>query len=60
MGESAYRILAVKPDRKRPLEDLNVNGRIILKIISQIFDRDVNWIHMAQDRDRWRAPVNTR
>jgi hypothetical protein len=21
--------------------------------------RDVDWIHWVQDRDRWRAPVNT-
>jgi hypothetical protein len=20
--------------------------------------KDVDWIHLAQDRDRWRAPVN--
>jgi hypothetical protein len=28
---NAYRILVGKPEGKRPLEDLNVGGRIILK-----------------------------
>jgi hypothetical protein len=59
MKEKLYRVLEGKPDGKRPLEDLDVNGRTILKIILQILDRDVNWIQMAHDKDHWRAPVNT-
>jgi hypothetical protein len=37
MGEmrSVYRILACKPENKRPLERLGVDGRVILKWISK-------------------------
>jgi len=35
-----------------------VDGRIILKLISNKWDGDMNWIYLAQDSDRWRAVVN--
>jgi hypothetical protein len=35
------------------LEHLSVNGTIILEWIL------VDWIHLARDRDQWRAVVNT-
>ena len=37
------------------LEDKGLDGRIILK---WNFRRGVDWIDLAQDRDRWRALVN--
>jgi hypothetical protein len=40
------------------LEDPDVYGRIILKWILKTWDGDMDWIDMAQDRDRWRAVVN--
>jgi hypothetical protein len=41
------------------LEDPGVDGRIILKCIFKKWDGGgVDWIDMAQDRDRWRAVVN--
>jgi len=41
-------------------EDLAVDGRIILECISgKQGGEGVEWIHLAQDRDRWRALVNT-
>jgi hypothetical protein len=41
------------------LEDPGVDGRIILKWIFKKWDGGgVDWIDMAQDRDRWRALVN--
>jgi hypothetical protein len=40
------------------LEGPGVDGRIILKWIFKKWDGDMDWIDMAQDRDRWRAVVN--
>jgi hypothetical protein len=62
MGEkwTAYRILVGKPEGKRPL------GRPMRKRVTTIKMnlRDigwnvVDWIDVAQDRDQWRALVNT-
>jgi hypothetical protein len=41
------------------LKDLGVDGRIILKWIFKRLDGGVDWIDLAQDRDRWRALVYT-
>jgi hypothetical protein len=43
------------------LEDPGVDGRIILKWIFERLDGRgaMDWINLAQDRDRWRALVNT-
>jgi hypothetical protein len=41
------------------LEDLGVDGRIILIFISKKLDgMGIDWIGLAEDRDRWRALVN--
>jgi hypothetical protein len=40
------------------LGDQGVDGRIILKWIFNMWDEDMDWIELAQDRDRWRALVN--
>jgi hypothetical protein len=40
------------------LEDPGINGRIILKLIFEKWDGGMDWIYLAQDRDRWRALVN--
>jgi hypothetical protein len=42
------------------LEDLGVDGRIILKYMLKELDGGLNWIDLAWDRDRWRAVVNIR
>jgi hypothetical protein len=40
------------------LGDPGVDGRIILKWIFKKWDGSMDWIELAQDRDRWRALVN--
>jgi hypothetical protein len=53
-----YRVLVGKPEGKRPLEDQGVDGRVGSKwTLGRLFG-GVEWIHLAQDRDRWRAVVN--
>ena len=41
------------------MKDSGVDGRIILKWIFDKWDGGMDWIHLEQDRDRWRAFVNT-
>jgi hypothetical protein len=62
MGEvrGAYNILVGRPEGRRPLrrprrrweDNIKMNQR-------EIWFGDVDWIHWAQDRDRWWALVNT-
>ena len=40
------------------LKDPGVDGKIILKCILEKWDGGMDWIDLAQDRDRWRAVVN--
>jgi hypothetical protein len=41
------------------LEDRGVDGRIILKLdLQEVGWGGMDWIDMAQDRDRWRAVVS--
>jgi len=40
------------------LGDLGVDGRIILRCLQEVGCGDMDWIELAQDRDRWRALVN--
>jgi len=43
---------------KDHLEDPGVDGRKILRWIFREWDRVMDWIDLAQGRDRWRALVN--
>jgi hypothetical protein len=62
MGEkrNAYRILVGKPEGKRLLER-PTRGWVdsIETDLREIGWDGVDWIDMAQDRDQWRALVNT-
>jgi hypothetical protein len=41
------------------LKDQGVDGRMGSKwILGRLFGGGVEWIQLAQDRDRWRAVVN--
>jgi len=53
----AYRLLVGIPERWRPLQGSGIDGKIKLKWIFWKWDGGMNWIYLAQDRDRWRAFV---
>jgi len=62
MGEEmvVYRVLVGKPEGKRPMGRPRrrwvVNIRMDLQELGCVY---INWIGLAQDRDRWRTFVNT-
>ena len=61
MGErrGIYRILVGKPDEKRPLGRPKHRWEDNIKMdLQQVGRRVVEWIKLAQNRDRWRALVN--
>jgi hypothetical protein len=57
---AAYNILVGRPEGRRPLgrprQRWEDNIRMDLR---EIEFGDVDWIHLAQDRERWQAFVNT-
>jgi hypothetical protein len=62
MGEkaNAYRWVVGKPEGRKPLG--RPRRRWLNNIRMDLVEvgwRDVDWIGLAQDRDRWRAVVNT-
>jgi hypothetical protein len=56
---NAYRLLAGKPERKRPLGRPRRRWVDNIKMdLLEIGWGGVNWIGLTQDRDKWRALVN--
>jgi hypothetical protein len=62
MGEarSAYKILVETPEGNTPLGRLGHKwvGNTTLDLRELVWE-GVDWMHLVQDRDQWRALVNT-
>jgi hypothetical protein len=61
MGEKrcAYRILVGRPDGRRPLGRPRCRWEDNIKMdLQEVEWGGMDWIELAQDRDRWRALVN--
>jgi hypothetical protein len=54
----AQRALAGNARKTDHLDVLSIDGRITLKRIFKKWDGGMDWIDLAQDRDRWQAVVN--
>jgi hypothetical protein len=62
MGEkrNAYRLLVGKPEGKRPLGSPKRKWVVIIRMdLGEVVWGDVDWICLAQNRNRWRALVNS-
>jgi hypothetical protein len=62
MGEkrNAYRVLVGKPEGKRPLGRPRHRWVDNVRMdLGEVGWGDVDWIGLAQDRNRWRALVNS-
>jgi hypothetical protein len=58
-GRNVYRVLVGEPEGKRPLERPRRIWEDWIKIdLRERLVRGVEWIHLAQGRDRWRAVVH--
>jgi len=61
MGDrrGVYRFLVGKPEGKRPLGRSRCRWDDNIKMdLQEMGCGDMDWIELAQDRDRWRALVN--
>jgi hypothetical protein len=57
---NAYRLLVRKPEGRRPLGRLRRRWLDSIRMdLAEVGWSDVDWIGLAQDRDRWRALVNS-
>ena len=58
-SRDAYRVLVGKPEGKRPLERPRHRWEDNIKMdLQEVGCGGMEWIQLAQDRDRWRALVN--
>jgi hypothetical protein len=55
----AYRILVGRPEGRRPLGRPRLRWEDNIKMDLQEVEWGMNWTELAQERNRWRALVNT-
>ena len=58
-GRGAHRVLVGKPEGKRPLGRPRRRWEDNINVHLQEVGGSGEWMDLAQDRDRWRALVNT-
>ena len=58
-GRGVHRFLVGKPEGKRPLGRPRRRWEDIINMALQEVRGGGDWMELAQDRDRWRALVNT-
>ena len=58
-GRSVHRVLVGKPEVKRPKGGPRLRWEDNIKMDLRELGGGGDWMELAQDRDRWRALVNT-
>jgi hypothetical protein len=59
-GRGVHRVLVGKPEGKRPLGRPGHRGKDNIEMdLPEVGGGCGDWMELAQDRDRWRALVNT-
>ena len=60
-NRGVYRVLVGKPEGMRPLEKLRHRWNDNIKMdLQEVGCESMDWIVLAQDRDRWLAHVNAK
>jgi hypothetical protein len=58
-GRGVFRVLVGKPERRRPLGRPRHRWEDNIRMdLQEVGCGGMDWIELAQDRDRWRALVN--
>ena len=58
-GRDVYRVLVGKPNGKRPLGRVRCRWEDNIKMdLQEVRCGGMDWIELAQERERWRALVN--